>query len=259
MSLTLRAICIVARYTFKELLKSKILWSALALSAGIALLAWLAAEFTFGVPARVALDVGLGALSVSGYGIAIFIGATLISREIESRTIYMVISRPVTREAFFFGKICGLVCFLFLNMAILGASAISVAWILGLPPTVLEGWAFLGAVLECIVLLLTVVLISLGTNTALTVIFSVILLMAGHAIGETRNTLYVKVRPNLAAVLDFFHYFFPGFYKFNLKDFVIYQQHPPEGWIFSMLSYGFCYAGLLTCLISLIIRKKDFN
>jgi ABC-type transport system involved in multi-copper enzyme maturation permease subunit len=255
----LRPVSIVASYTLKELLKSKVLVSAVVMSFGIALLAWLASEFTFGVPARVALDVGLAALSVSGYGIAIFMGATLISREIESRTIYMVISRPISREAFLIGKMIGLTLFLAINLAVLAVAAIGVAWVLGLPPSWLVLCVFLASLLECVILMLVVVLLSLGSNTPLTVIFSVILLLAGHAIGETRNSLYVQLRPALAKVLDFFHYIFPGFYKFNLKDLVIYQLAPPAGWLSSMFSYGLCYATFLAVLICLAIRKKDFN
>lgn len=255
----LRPIFIIASYTLKELLKSKVLVSALVMSLAIALLAWLASEFTFGVPARVALDVGLAALSVSGYGISIFMGATLISREIESRTIYMVISRPVSREAFLIGKMLGLTLFLVINMTVLAISAVGVAWLLGLPPSVLVLCVFMASVVECIILMLVVVLISLGANTALTVIFSLILLVAGHAIGETRNSLYVQLRPALGKVLDVFHYIFPGFYKFNLKDMVIYDLVPPPGWLSAMFSYGFCYSTLLAVLICLVIRKKDFN
>ena len=250
---------IVASYTLKELLKSKVLVSALVMSLGIALLAWLASEFTFGVPARVALDVGLAALSVSGYGIAVFMGATLISREIESRTIYMVISRPISREAFLLGKMVGLTLFLVVNLTVLGVSAVGVAWLLELPPSWLVLCAFIASILECVILMLVVVLISLGANTPLTVIFSLILLVAGHAIGETRTSLYVQLRPALGRVLDFFHYIFPGFYKFNLKDLVIYQIAPPPGWLSSMFAYGFCYATFLAVLICLVIRRKDFN
>ncbi len=257
--MTLKPVVIVANYTLKELLKSKVLISAFVMSLGIALLAWLASEFTFGVPARVALDVGLAALSVSGYGIAVFMGVTLISREIESRTIYMVISRPISREAFLIGKMAGLSLFLMINLAVLGVAAVSVAWLLGLPPSWLVLCAFLASILECVILMLVVVLLSLGANTSLTVIFSLILLVAGHAIGETRNSLYVQLRPALGRVLDFFHYLFPGFYKFNLKDMVIYELVPPAGWLNSMFLYGICYATFLAVLICLVIRKKDFN
>jgi ABC-type transport system involved in multi-copper enzyme maturation permease subunit len=254
-----KSISIVANYTLKELLKSKVLVSAFVMSGGIALLAWLASEFTFGVPARVALDVGLAALSISGYGIAVFMGATLISREIESRTIYMIISRPISREAFLIGKMVGLTLFLITNLAVLGVAAVGVAWLLGLPPSWLVFCAFLASILECMILMLVVVLLSLGSNTSLTVIFSLILLVAGHAIGETRNSLYVQLRPALGRVLDFFHYIFPGFYKFNLKNLVIYELAPPEGWLSSMFLYGVCYAAFLVILICLVIRKKDFN
>ena len=84
----LRKIAIVAAYTFRE--------------------TYVATEFTYGVPERVALDFGLGMLSLSSLSISLFLGVSLLSKEIESRTVYMVISRPVPRFAFIIGKILGL-------------------------------------------------------------------------------------------------------------------------------------------------------
>src|SRR4051812_38418902 len=109
----------VAKYTFKEILKSKILYSTLIIGLCMIVVTVVAAEFTYGVPERVALDFGLGMLSLSSLGIALFMGASLLSKEIESRTVYMVISRPIPRWCFIMGKVMGLMAVLTVNILIL--------------------------------------------------------------------------------------------------------------------------------------------
>ena len=106
--MTANKIFTIAYYTFKEIFKSKILVSVFFAGLGLMLVTYVATEFTYGVPERVALDFGLGILSLSSLAISLFLGATLLSKEIDSRTVYMVISRPVPRFAFILGKLLGL-------------------------------------------------------------------------------------------------------------------------------------------------------
>ena len=90
----------IAKYTFVEIYKGKILYNVLLIGIGLILLTYVASEFTYGVPSRVALDFGLGTLYLSSVGIALFLGATLISKELENRTVYMILSRPLKRSSF---------------------------------------------------------------------------------------------------------------------------------------------------------------
>ncbi|MBY0516190.1 MAG: ABC transporter permease subunit [Bacteriovoracaceae bacterium] len=252
-------IIIIARYTLKELLKSKLLWNVVGLGALIAILSWVSSEFTFGVPSRVALDIGLASLSLSGYGIAIFIGAGLISKEIESRTIYMVLSRPVNRGEFLLGKILGLSVFLAINFLLLSSFSLITVMLLGTPISSLILWSIVFNYLECLMLMVLVVSISLEVNTVLTILFSLLLLVTGHVIGETRKALYVTSKPALAAILDFYHLVLPGFYKFNLKDLVLYEQTVSLNWLLSTFSYGLLYSAFLISLSVWMMNKKELH
>ncbi len=250
---------IIARYTFKELLKSKLLWNVVALGVIISIVSWIAAEFTFGVPGRVALDVGLSLLSISGYFIAIFVGTTLISRELESRTIYMIISRPVSRQEFLIGKLIGLGLFLALNFILLSAFSLGVSLLLGVSLNSLIMWSVVAAYVESLLLMLVVVCISLEANVVITIMSSLTLLVAGHAVGETLQALFVKNNYYLEQFLKLYHWIFPGFYKFNLKELVIYQQTVPTGWVISSLGYGVAYTVFLVFISLWLIKRKDLN
>lgn len=124
-------ILIVAKYTLKEILKSKVLYITLVIGVALMIVTYVATEFTYGVPEKVSLDFGLGMLSLSSIGISIFMGATLLPNEIDSRTVYMVISRPVPRWVFITGKVVGLIGVLAVNFAILSAMTLALYLSLG--------------------------------------------------------------------------------------------------------------------------------
>ena len=65
---------------------------------------YVATEFTYGVPEKIALDFGMGMMSLSSVAIAIFFGSVILAKDIETRTIYMVISRPLSRYSFYAWK-----------------------------------------------------------------------------------------------------------------------------------------------------------
>lgn len=250
---------LVAFYTFKELFKSKILLNVFFIGIGLMVVTYVATEFTFGVPERVALDFGLGMLSISSIAISLFLGVSLLSKEIESRTVYMVISRPVPRFAFILGKISGLLGIQALNILILGTLTITSTMLMGGEITSLLYWAIFYIFLESVLLLFVVILMSLLTNNILSVIFSVILLLLGHAIKETQSILFVQNIPFLKSLLKVYQFVLPAFYKLNLKDFVIYNKELPLSYLVPNMAYGLVYSLALLFFIIFIFNKKNID
>lgn len=249
----------VAKYTFKEILKSKILYSTLIIGVCMVIVTIIATEFTYGVPERVALDFGLGMLSFSSLGIALFMGANLLSKEIESRTVYMVISRPIPRWAFIAGKIMGLMGVLTVNILILSIMTLACSLVLGgtLNSTIV--FAIIFNILEAFLLLLVVVFFSLFNNPILASLISIVLLLSGHAVKETQMTSFAQAKPFLLWILKIYHLVLPGFYKLNLKEFVIYQQNINSSYLIQSFAYGALYSCFLMAMIILIFNKKNLN
>lgn len=193
----LEKIKIVAFYTFKEILKSKILLNVFFIGLSLMVVTYVATEFTYGVPERVSLDFGLGMLSLSSIAISLFMGVNLLSKEIDSRTVYMVVSRPVPRYAFIIGKLIGLMGIQFLNVILLSATTLVATLLLGGHINSIVFWAITFILLESLLLLLVVVMISLLANTILSTLLSVIVLMLGHSVKDAQNLMLVKTSPFL--------------------------------------------------------------
>jgi ABC-type transport system involved in multi-copper enzyme maturation permease subunit len=223
----------IAMYTFKEIYKSKILLNTLLLGLGLLFVTYIAYSFTYGTPSRIALDFGLGMLSLSSVGIAIFIGVGLLSKEIESRTVYMIISRPVPRYVFILGKIIGLIGILILNILILSALTLLLYFVIGGTYTSLIHWCVIFTILEACLVLFLVSFLSLISSPTLTVIISLMIYISGHTISSAKSTLFAKNVPGLMDVLDIYHFILPGFYKLNIKDFLLYKQDLSTSYLFN--------------------------
>lgn len=256
---TYQKIGIISYYTVKEILKSKILFNVSLIGLAMVMVSYVASEFTYGVPDKVALDFGMGMLWFSSTGISLFIGSTLISKEVESRTVYMIISRPVPRYAFILGKVSGLICVLILNIFLLSIMTVSTTLFLGGGIDNLVYWALAFNLIESILLLLVVVLFSLITNNIISVLIALVLLFAGHFVKETQSILMVKSNAFISALLDFYHYILPGFYKLNLKDFLIYNKTLPISYLVTNLAYGISYGLFVLFLILFLFEKKNLD
>lgn len=250
---------IIAKYTFVEVYKSRVLLNVVLLGFIQLLISFIASEFTFAAPDRIAIDFGLGVLTLSAVGIAIFMGVSLVSKEIETRTAQMVLSKPLRRYNFLLGRVLGLSCMLLLNILILGIFTTGFYLFLGGSLSPLIFWALFFAFIESVLVLALVVFFSLVTNNVMSVIYSLFLYVAGHAVGDRVFWEVVKHEPVWSKVIKIYSFIFPDFSKLNFKDHVIYQQTLPYEVLLKSLLYGSLYFGLLMFLSSLIFERKNLD
>lgn len=255
----MKNILTVAKYTFVEVYRSKLMMSLGFLGLGLIVLCYVASEFAYGAPAKIALDVGLGIMSLSNVAIATLIGSTLIAREIEQRTLYMILSRPISRFAFLFGKIAGLSSVLILNSIILGAISSSLyLYFEGHFPSLVL-WVIYFSFLEALLVLLFAVLFSLLTNTTLSVIYTIGIFIVGNAINETSKILFAKSSLIISSVLKAGLLFIPNFYRLNLKDFVIYKQSVANEYLLNTHLYVGLYLVALITTVNLVFKNKNLD
>lgn len=250
---------VIGKYTFIEILKSRVIYNTFFLGLGLLLISYVAAEFTFGVPQKVALDFGLGALSLSATGIAIFLGGSLVHKEIESRTVQMILSRPVKRHIFMVGRIFGMSALLVINVLILGVMTTVMYFILGGSFDALILWSILFSLLEAVLMLNVVVLFSMVTTTTLSVIFSLLILILGHNISNSLELNAVKSSPVLETVIKVYSYIFPDLSRLNIKDFILYENSLSALYLCKMTIYGLFYSIILLGISSVIFSQKDLE
>lgn len=253
------SLLIVAKYTFLELYKSRILINVVLLGICLLLISFVASEFTYGVPSRVALDFGLGCTSLSGIAIAIFMGSNLLVKEIESRTLYMILSRPISRFEFLSGRVLGLLLILLINIFILMSITLSLYFFLDGQFNSLLIWNFIYTYLEASIVLLVVLFFSMITNQVISIINTITVLICGHAISGIEKLSFVQDSLIFKPLIIMGKYTLPNFSKFNIKNFLIYEETLPSDFLFGGLLYGVLYFCMLLMASMFIFNRKSLD
>lgn len=249
----------VSKYTFIEIYRSKLMLSLLFIAIGLVTLCYVAASFGYGAPEKIALDVGLGVIGISNVVISILLGATLIGKEIEQRTLYMILSKPISRTSFLMGKITGLSTVLFMNTVLLGLLSLGLYVFLGGKFAPLIVWTWWFSFVEAVIVLLFAVMFSLVTNTTITILNTVVVYVVGHSLNEVSKTVFAKMSSFNAFLLDSASYFIPNLYRLNLKDHVIYKQTLPLDFLMLNQAYATSYLMALILAVVIIFNNKNLD
>ena len=256
---SIQDILTVCRYTVKELYQSKILFNIVILGSVIILISYITTEFTYGTQQRVALDFGSGMAALAAVGIAIFGGANLISSEIESRTLYLILSRPISRNMFILGKIMGMTTILFVNVLVIYGLSISIYFFFGGEYNPLILWVFLFTFLESAIILILVVFLSLIMNKTLSILNGLTFFVLGHAASGSLELPFVATQPILQNLIKMYTYIFPNLSNLNIRPFLIYKKSLSGEYLLSALGYSLVYSLALIILTSLVFKKKQLD
>lgn len=248
----------VAKYTLLEIFRSKIGISTIFLGMALVVIVLLSASLTYGTASKVALDIGLGLCSLSNVGIGIIFGSNLIAKEIETRTLYMILSRGIRRSEFLFGKILGLVCYLFINSAYLSMVTFLLFKYLGGEIQPLFWWVLFFIFVEALIVLLVSIFFSLITTNVLAGFFTLAVFIAGHALSATSKLLFAK-GATFATLIKFGSWILPNLSLINFKDFILYKQNVDQDLLYQSLGYSSLYCVAIAIFISLLFERKNLD
>lgn len=252
------AIGVIALNAFRESLRDKILYN-LVLFAGLLIgLSVLLADLSITEHHKIIADMGLAAINLIGVVIAIFIGISLVNKEIERRTIYTIMARPISRTFFILGKYLGLALTLFVNMAIMMAVFLATLWLYHVP---IERSLFQAVELifvEILVVTAIALFFSTFTSTTLSAIFTLGLYVIGHLTADLRSVVANSESGGVKAVVDLLYYLCPNLEMLNIKgQAAVGILVAPEYLLLASL-YGVMYAGVLLTSACLVFQKRDF-
>ena len=250
---------IVSKYTFMEVYRSKVMNSIIFIAIGLVSVSYVASEFAYGASAKVALDFGFGLTSISNLIMAILIGSTLLSKEIENRTLYMILSRPISRTSFMLGKVIGLSSVLVINTIVLSLVSVGIFYYLGGQLSSLMFWAALFSLIEAFVIMLFAIMFSLVTSNALAIIYTIAVWIVGHSFSATSKILFARINSFFSYTLKVVSCLIPDLEKINLKDMLIYQQTVSFNYLIKAQAYVSIYIVALLLIISFLFKNKNLD
>ena len=120
----------VAVNTFREAVRDRVLIGMLGVAIAVLLLTLALAELSLDQQRRIVLDIGLASISLSSVVMAVFLGSSLLYKEIERKTLYVILPKPIGRHEFLLGKYFGIALTVFVFVTIMGAVQLGVTILL---------------------------------------------------------------------------------------------------------------------------------
>jgi len=250
-------IAAIAKVTLQDALRQKLPVNLLLFALLIITASFVLSQLTFGEQYRIIADLALSSAGVFGTLIAVFLGAGLVSGEIQRRTLYPILAKPVTRTEYVLGRYAGLLLMLTSNLLVMAITSFAVLGFyrggfrfLVETPIVL---AFVGLAAQLAIVGAVAMLFSSFTNTTLASMCTLALAVAGHLSREAlpywRTTLAGR---GLALLL-------PNLGALDYKVAVVYSDPVPAADAALTLGYAALYVAVVLAAASLIFSRRDLR
>lgn len=249
----------IALNTFKEATRNKVFYLLIVFGILSALSSQIVSMLTIGDRVKVLKDAGLASINFFSVLIAVFTGINLVYKEIDKKTIYNILSKPISRSVFIVGKFFGLAFTLIIALA-------AMAFIFFFFLFVSTGEFAPGILVYFVLLymeLLIITAISLLFSSFSTPILSSIFTISLYLIGQvlwTFNLFKDKLVNTFERIIAyFFYYILPNLDKFNMKTDVVMKGGVDWYQVLNAGLYAAVYITAVLILANLIFNKKEFQ
>lgn len=249
----------IAFNTFKEAVRNKIFYLLIAFGVFFAVSSKLVSLLTIGSEIKVLKDVGLASIHFFSVLIAVFTGINLVYKEIEKKTIYNILSKPISRSSFIIGKFFGLAFTLLVALVSMAVIFFLFLYISTgeFDPGILI--FFLLLYMELLIITAISILFSSFSTPILSSIFTISLYLIGQVLW-TFNLFkeYLKT-PFDKITAHFIYYILPNLDRFNIKGEVVMQMKIDVYRVINAGLYTAAYIAAVLILAILIFNKREFK
>jgi Cu-processing system permease protein len=270
--MNLRTIGRIALAVFRESVRDRVLYNLVGFAVLVIGTSYLIGQISAGEDVKIIKDLGLAAMSVFGVFIAIFIGIGLVSKEVERRSIYSLIAKPVRRSELVIGKFAGLVLTIAINLAVMAAVWYAVLGVMSwfepesfkksreapaTDPRMLVAVYLIFVQLIVIIALAT--FFSTFSGPMLAAVFTFALYVAGHFSADLKAFDLVVGDSPVRYLTIALYYVLPNMATFDVKNAVVHAQPVPLGYVVTATLYGLSFATALVAASVWIFSRRDFK
>lgn len=268
----MRAISSVAVNVFKESVRDRVPYNLVLFAVLLISSSYLLGQLTAGQDVKIVKDLGLSATAVFGLFIAVFIGIGLVSKEVERRSIYPLLAKPVSRTQFIAGKYAGLVLTLAVNIAVMTialyivlgymswmeSAAFKAGWDApGPDPRLLKAIALI--FLELMLVTAIALFFSTFSGPLLSAALTLGLYIAGQFNADLKNfDQVVSSKPAIWLARGAYHVL-PDLSAFDVKTQVVHGLPVSAGYMLSTAGYAAVYIAALLLGATAIFSRRDFK
>jgi Cu-processing system permease protein len=255
----MNAIVAIARGTFREAVRDRVLFLVVGFGVISLGLSRLLSPIALGEGERVTVDLGLSALGLLGIAIIALVGTNLVHKEIERRTIHVVLSRPVSRTSYLVGKWAGLSLTMAAAVGAMGGILLAVA-------VSVRGPGAVGPVAQAVLLIILsntllaalAVLFSSLSTPILSVVYTLGLYATGYWTNDLRD--FAAAMPGgLGGLVRGVSFVIPNLELFNLRPQVAHLQTAPTMQLALAFGYAAAYAAAALALAVVAFERRELK
>lgn len=254
-----QVVAALAHNTLRESVRNKIAYALLFFAVLMIGSGALVGSLSYVEGERMLQDVGLAAIRLFGVAIAIFVGIQLVHREVERRTVYTILSKPISRGQFVLGKFAGLTLTIWMQTACMGVAFALVSLVVGAPLAWQHAAFGLLVAVELALVVALATLFSTFTTPMLAAFFTTGLWVVGQLSRELRDIGAASGAPALKALTGLVYRVLPDMRSFDLAVETAHLLPLTPSDVLLPVAYGFGYTTLLLLVSAAIIERRDFK
>ena len=249
----------IAKNSFQETIRDRILYFVGFFSLLLILAQRIIPEIAAGTHEKILLDFGIGAIAILSVVVAIFVGTATINKEIEKRTLLMLIPKPISRAELIVGKHLGLWAVLVLTIAIMMAIYLGMLSFSGIEyPTGALLVAALYLLLELALIIAVALAFGVFTSSILATLLSFGVYLMGHFSQDLVELGKLSDNPSIEKLTTSLYLVLPDLSRLNLKNDAVYGLLPSNGELLAHAAYGILYTTLLLVAAIAVFAQKEF-
>ncbi|MEB3284595.1 MAG: ABC transporter permease subunit [Candidatus Sericytochromatia bacterium] len=253
----MRSLFAIARNTWLETIRDRILNTIVLFALVMIAASLLLGQLSAGQDIKIIKDLGLAAINFFGVVIAVFVGTNLLYRELDKRTVFVVLTKPVSRWRFLGGKLLGLLATLTVLSGAMGGGYLLLLASIGVK---LHSGLYIAlgfAWFELLVLTTLTLLFATFTTPVLSAVYVLALYFIGHNLNTFRH-LVEQTIPGIKEALLALFYVLPNLTLFDIKNQVVYGFSPAPVQIFWVGVYAVLYSLALYALAAAVFARREF-
>jgi ABC-type transport system involved in multi-copper enzyme maturation permease subunit len=250
----------IAKNTFREAVRDRVLYNLVLFVLLLTACAAVLGELTAGQEARTIVNIGLNSMLAFGTFIAIFVGVSLVSKEVEKRTLFALFAKPVTRSEFLIGKYLGLALTLLVNVVVMGAGVTLALVYVGGSDRAVTIWGGIYLIfLELAILTAVAILFSSFSTPALSAMFTFAIFVIGHLSSALRDFASGFASAAVRYIFEAIYYLLPNLAHFSYRTESANGMVPAADMLAAATLYAVVYIAILLTLATLIFSRRNFK
>jgi len=249
----------IALNTFRELTRNKILYMIVFFGVVLIAFSLVLATLSLGQTDKIVVDFGLAMIEIFGIISVIFIGSQLLFREIEGKTVYLIISKPIARYEFILGKFLGFAAILFFVIFIQSLISFVVFFIAKTPFSLLL-FASIGFIYLKLLLLFAIILFF---STFISPLLSILVTLGVYIISHSVTSMMAMAQRGGNVIMYYtseaLMVIFPNFEALNIKSVIGTPVILAPTYFAWNTLHALLYLALLLTFASLIFNRRTFE